>query len=56
MSNKRILGVRSRQATHLAPNRSQSFAGQLAGLVHPGGELSFVERVVLMDAELAVLH
>src|SRR5438874_12281195 len=33
--------------------RSHSFAGQLAGLLHPSGELSFVERVVLMDVEVA---
>src|SRR3981189_1383525 len=33
--------------------RSHSFAGQLAGLVPPGGELSFVELVVLMDVEVA---
>src|SRR5712691_4031282 len=41
-------------ATH-APctGHSHSFAGQLAGLLHPGGELSFVELVVLMDVEVA---
>lgn len=41
-------------ATH-APRtgRSHSFAGQLAGLLHPSGELSFVELVVLMDVEVA---
>src|SRR5712692_6852932 len=33
--------------------RSHSFAGQLAGLLHPGGELSFVELVVLVDVEVA---
>ena len=33
--------------------RSHSFAGQLAGLLHPSGELSFVERVVLVDVEVA---
>ena len=33
--------------------RSHSFAGQLAGLLHPSGELSFVELVVLMDVEVA---
>ena len=32
---------------------SHSFAGQLAGLLHPGGELSFVELVVLVDVEVA---
>src|SRR5262245_40870815 len=31
---------------------SHSFAGQLAGLLHPGGELSFVE-LVLVDVEVA---
>src|SRR5260370_14638365 len=41
-------------ATH-APRtgRSKSFAGQLAGLFHPSGELSFVDLVVLMDVEVA---
>src|SRR5438094_3140259 len=33
--------------------RSHSFAGQLAGLLHPSGELSFVELVVLGDVEVA---
>ena len=33
--------------------RSHSFAGQLAGLLYPSGELSFVERVVLVDVEVA---
>src|SRR5262249_13469006 len=33
--------------------RSWSFAGQLAGLLHPGGELRFVELVVLADVEVA---
>jgi hypothetical protein len=32
--------------------RSHSFAGQLAGLLHPSGELSFVELVGLMDVEV----
>jgi hypothetical protein len=36
---------------HLATSRSHSFAGQLAGLLHPSGELSFVEMVVLVDVE-----
>src|SRR5262249_11639847 len=36
-----------------ASARSHSFAGQLARLVHPGGELRFVEPVVLMDVEVA---
>ena len=38
---------------HLATRRSHSFAGQLAGLLHPSGELSFVELVVLVDVEVA---
>jgi len=33
--------------------RSQSFAGQLAGLLHPSGELSFVELLVPVDVEVA---
>src|SRR5438874_3583300 len=33
--------------------RSHSFAGQLAGLLHPSGELCFVELVVLVDVEVA---
>ena len=43
-----------RRALH-APRtgRSHSFAGQLAGLLHPSGELSFVELVVFMDVEVA---
>src|SRR6266516_1451938 len=40
-------------STHLATSRSHSFAGQKAGLLHPGGELSFVELVVLVDVEAA---
>ena len=39
--------VRSSQLSGLAP------AGQLAGLLHPSGELSFVELIVLMDVEVA---
>src|SRR5262249_24884669 len=39
--------------SHLAPGRSHSFAGQLARLHHPIGELSFVELVVLVDVEVA---
>jgi len=44
----------SAHATH-APRtgRSHAFAGQLAGLLHPSGEPSFVELVVLMDVEVA---
>ena len=43
---------------HHAPSglqapRSHSFAGQKARLLHPSGELSFVELVVLMDVEVA---
>jgi hypothetical protein len=33
-------------------DRSHSFAGQLAGLHHPSGELSFVELVALLDVEV----
>src|SRR5207237_9613460 len=33
--------------------RSHSFAGQLAGLLHPSGELSVIELVVLVDVEVA---
>jgi hypothetical protein len=32
--------------------RSQSFAGQLAGLLHPSGEFGFVELLVLVDVEV----
>ena len=32
---------------------SRSFAGQLAGLLHPIGELGFIERVVFVDVEVA---
>src|SRR5262249_22530777 len=32
---------------------SHFYAGQLAGLLHPVGELSFVELVVLADVEIA---
>src|ERR671911_423456 len=35
----------------LMASRSQSFAGQLAGLLHPGDELSFV-KLVLVDVEV----
>src|SRR5438105_2728846 len=34
-------------------DRSHSFAGQKAGLLHPSGELSFVELVVLSGREIA---
>src|SRR4030081_1398297 len=37
----------------LQAGRSHSSAGQLAGLLHPSGELSFVELVVLMEVEVA---
>src|SRR5262245_48603493 len=33
--------------------RSHPFAGQLAGLLDPSGDLGFVERVVLADVEVA---
>src|SRR5688572_15222747 len=39
--------------THVAASRSHSFAGQKSRLPHPGGELRFVERVVLMEVEVA---
>src|SRR5438105_11367530 len=39
--------------THLAASHSHSFAGQLAGLLHPSDELSFVELVVLMNVDVA---
>src|SRR4051794_40923881 len=39
--------------THLVTSNSHPFAGQLAGLLHPGGELSFVELVVFVDVEVA---
>lgn len=32
---------------------SELFAAQLAGLFHPLGELNFVERVILVDVEVA---
>ena len=35
----------------LATSRSHVFAGQLAGLLHPGGELRFVVLLVLVDVE-----
>ncbi len=41
--------------TRLPTSRSHAFAGQLAGLLHPGRELSFVELVVLVDVEVAHL-
>src|ERR1700722_13491123 len=49
-------GTSAVHATH-APRtgRSHSFAGQLAGLLHPSGELSFVDLVALMDVEVAHL-
>jgi len=39
--------------SHESRRRSHSFAGQFAGLLHPSGELSFVELVVLVDVEVA---
>src|SRR5262245_47316635 len=50
------MGARTRGIVHqVAPRteRSQSFARQLAGLLHPIGELRFVELVVLVDVEVA---
>src|SRR4051794_21135279 len=41
-------------ATHAPPiARSHAFAGQKDRLLHPSRELSFVERIVLMDIEVA---
>src|SRR5205085_7691764 len=37
----------------LVNTRSHFYAGQLAGLLHPGGEFGFVELVVLVDVEVA---
>ena len=37
----------------LRPGRSQSLARQLDGLLHPSGELSLVELLVLVDVEVA---
>src|SRR4051812_18076368 len=39
--------------THLVTSNSHPFAGQLAGLLHPGGELSFVDLLVFVDVEVA---
>jgi hypothetical protein len=49
-----MVDLATAHATH-APRtgRSHSFAAQLAGLLHPSGELSFVELVVLVDVEVA---
>jgi hypothetical protein len=33
--------------------RSHSYTGQLAGLLYPSDELSFIESVVLVDVEVA---
>src|SRR5687768_6064091 len=40
-------------ASFMVVLRSHSFAGQLAGLLHPSGELSFVDPVVLVDVVVA---
>src|ERR1051325_5313172 len=51
-------GLRQPLQFALAPSvdaesrRSQSFAGQFAGLLHPISELSFVDLVVLVDMEV----
>src|SRR5215813_3752493 len=37
------------------PERLQALAWQSAGLLHPGGELGFVELIVLVDIEIARL-
>src|SRR5262249_31411786 len=39
--------------THVATSRSRPPARQLAGLLHPSGELSLVELFVLVDVEVA---
>ena len=46
-----VLGATLYQSN--AACRSHAFAGQPAGLLHPGGELSFVDLVVLVDVEVA---
>ena len=48
-------GQTTAHATH-APRtgRSQSFAGQLAGLLHPTGKLSFVELIAFPHVEGAL--
>ena len=46
-------GTVSPSARDLRTGRSQSFAGQLAGLLHPTNELSFVELLILADVEVA---
>jgi hypothetical protein len=44
----------SAHATHAhRTGPSHSFAGLLAGLLHPSGELGFVEPAVLVDIEVA---
>jgi len=42
-----IFGTLRNDLSGLAP------AGQFAGLLHPSGELSFIELVVLVDVEVA---
>ena len=51
---QRADGLASAHAPH-APRAGGShlFAGQLAGLLHPSGDLSFVELVVLVDVKIA---
>jgi hypothetical protein len=43
----------SRPLFSIAPSPSHPLAGQKARLLHPGGELRFVEPVVLADVEVA---
>jgi quinol monooxygenase YgiN len=52
--HRRLAGddLASAYATHTSAGRLHSFAGQLAGLFHPSGELGFVE-LVLIDVEVA---
>ena len=51
---QRADGLASAHAPH-APRTGGShlFAGQLAGFLHPSGDLSFVELVVLVDVRIA---
>src|SRR5262245_19164260 len=57
LSNRRgrPLPPRQRLVRTLAPRTcfSQAFTGHLAGLLHPIGELRFVELIVLVDIEVA---
>jgi len=51
---QRADGLASAHAPHATPTGgSHLFAGQLAGFLHPSGDLSFVELVVLVDVRIA---